>query len=130
MGEQVFKGVSFPFRIGSRGRVVSNKLDDFDESLIEDSLKQIILTRRGERPMEPEFGSDVMDLVFQSSLPSLDSVVEQLLTEAIERWEPRVELNQVTVERDYVTIYVRVSYTILDTQNIPRELVVPVGGEE
>jgi phage baseplate assembly protein W len=75
MSLEVIKGVSFPFRINSEGRVMLSKVDPLSSQHIDESIKQILLTRVGERLMNPAFGSRVLDLVFQANNSSMDAII-------------------------------------------------------
>lgn len=122
-------GVSFPFRIGTRGRVVMSEVSRQETRLIDESLEQIILTAVGERAMEVEFGSTAHSLVFEgTSDPSLDNVGMRFIREAIERWEPRINVNSVDILRKNGTIFIRIEYEVL---NLGEEdvAIVELGGE-
>ena len=61
-----FTGLSFPFRVGSKGRVVLSTTTDVDLTHIKESITQILLTQKGERVNEPEFGSGLKQMVFEN----------------------------------------------------------------
>jgi phage baseplate assembly protein W len=61
-----------------------------EDKLILENVKRILLTKRGERVKELEFGSDIREYLF---LPEMR--IDDILTEAknsIERCEPRVKV--------------------------------------
>jgi uncharacterized protein len=93
---------------------------------LEQSIRLILTTYPGERPMRPEFGSLLRDFVFQPS--SLDSSAElsHEVRRSLERWEPRIAVERVDThpsERDGV-LDIGIHYTVLAT-NDRRNLVVP-----
>jgi len=66
-----------------------------DLDAIKTSLRNILLTRLGERPFEPRFGSRVYDSLFeQVDFITLDALASSVI-EAITLWEPRVQLTKV-----------------------------------
>ena len=67
------------------------------------NLKNLILTRKGERPLQPLFGSDVFSLLFEQMTDSLSSELESSLRADIEFWLPYIVLDSVVVniEEDY-----------------------------
>lgn len=94
---------------------------------IAESIRLILSTAPGERPMRPEFGCALGDYVFA---PADAGTAGQLAYEvrlALERWEPRIEVADVAVrfdEADEGVLYIEVSYAIRGA-NDPRNLVFP-----
>ena len=72
----------------------------FNEEAIQRAILNIITTRRASRPFRRNFGSNLMDLLFDP----LDEVTARLirvrLMEDIQRYETRVVLEQVEVLTD------------------------------
>ena len=63
-----------------------------DLDAIKSSLRNILLTRLGERPFEPRFGCRIYDSLFQPlDFITLDAMASSVI-EAITLWEPRVQL--------------------------------------
>lgn len=91
------------------------------------AMRLILGTAPGERPMRPEFGCGVHDLVFDPSDGTLAGLVAHEVRAALLRWEPRVDVTDVDVtfdpERPGVA-YIDVSYVVRST-NDRRNLVVP-----
>ena len=56
------------------------------------AILQILNTRRGERVMFPEFGSDIGPLLWEPNDPFLQQQVRYELSQALALWEPRVAL--------------------------------------
>ena len=83
MQDFVGKGVAFPLALDSQGRLgmVTGAAN------IERSIALIVGTAYGERPMRPEFGCGIHDLVFNSASPELRTRMQLLVTSSLERWE-------------------------------------------
>ena len=116
-------GWAFPVGVNARGGIELARR----ERELEQAMQLILCTYPGERPMRPEFGSRVRDYVFSS----VDGVtVSRLIAEvrsALERWEPRVIVNGITVHpspADTSLLYINIQYTPKGT-NDPRNLVFP-----
>lgn len=113
--EVVGQGIDFPLRFTNSAQVGSVEQSNAGER-IKDSLHLILATRIGERPFNPEFGSRLQELVFEPN----DAVLKRLLifytSEAIKRWDKRVELVQVVLLDDYNddrnTVGIHIEYTI------------------
>ena len=121
--EFVGSGWAFPLRTDPTGRVAL--VSGTEE--VEQSIRLILMTAPGERPMRPEFGCAVHDYVFAPADASTAGDVAYAVRVAINRWEPRVDLGDVTVRFDAVdrgVLYVDIQYSLRGT-NSPRNLVFP-----
>jgi len=67
-----------------------------EEADIEQAIGIILETARRERLMEPAFGSTLRDRVFDSNSVALERRVEREVTEALQTWEPRIDVERVT----------------------------------
>ncbi len=77
--------------------------------------------------MRPEFGCRIHDHVFGPATSATAGQIAYDVREALERWEPRIEVAGVAVSFDAIesgTLYVDVGYTIRGL-NDPRNLVFP-----
>jgi len=92
-----------------------------DEALVRDSIVQILGTRQGSRLHQPEFGSRLEELVFEPNDAALRTLVEEMIFEAITRWEPRVDLVGVAVNPDENLLRVSISM-VIKRLNIPFDL--------
>ena len=82
---------------------------------LRESIVQILGTRRGERLMRPTFGSRLHELLFETQDDVLYGLATHYVREALTRWEPRVHVQSVAVERKADTphrLQVAVTYTI------------------
>ena len=91
--EFIGNGWAFPLRTDATGGValVSRERE------IEESIRLILGTSPGERPMRPEFGCRVHDYVFAPADAETASLVAADVRRALERWEPRIDLEGVIV---------------------------------
>ncbi|MEU3971916.1 GPW/gp25 family protein [Streptomyces bacillaris] len=124
MGQQfIGAGWAFPPRTDATGSIALVR----GEHELEESIRLILATSPGERPMRPEFGCAVNDYVFA---PADAGTAGQLAYEvrlALERWEPRIEVVEVVVrfdEADNGVLYIDIGYTVRGS-NDPRNLVFP-----
>lgn len=68
-----------------------------DEDAVKTALKHLILTRNFERPFHPEIGTQVHALLFENFSPAVKISMERTISDAIEKFEPRVNLNDVSI---------------------------------
>jgi phage baseplate assembly protein W len=64
---------------------------------IRQSIWLILATTKGERVMLPEFGCGIHDLVFQPNTPALRGLIRSDVIDAMNRWEPRIDVIEVEV---------------------------------
>jgi phage baseplate assembly protein W len=117
------KGLSFPVRTDATGSVA---LVDGDREIVE-SIRLILATAPGERPMRPEFGCAIHDLVFAPADSTTAGQIAYEVRLSLERWEPRIDLTDVIIdfaEADQGTLLIDIQYTLRNT-NDPRNLVFP-----
>ena len=85
-----WRGVSYPVKSGEKGLFDVQK----DVGLIEGNIIQILGTRKGERVMLPEFGSKIMDFIFEPLDYITCALIRFELIDSIKRWEPRIILDK------------------------------------
>ncbi|MCP3993677.1 MAG: GPW/gp25 family protein [bacterium] len=119
----VGSGWSFPLRIDGGGGF---SLDGgFVE--IDGSVRMILGTALGERVMRPDFGCGIWDLLFHPVNANTLGLMAQYVREALGRWEPRVELQEVSPRPDPddpSRIHIEITYLVKAT-NDRRNLVFP-----
>ena len=123
MSQFVGSGWAFPVRTDRTGSIALVS----DQREIEESIRLILATSPGERPMRPEFGCAVHDYVFAPADASTAGDIAYAVRVALQRWEPRIELEGVTVrfdDTDRGVLYIDIAYVIRGT-NDPRNLVFP-----
>lgn len=88
-----------------------------DINRINQSLYLILTTSKGEVPMLPNFGSDLASSLFEVILPEDIPSIEISVRTDIESQEPRVSINDISVEFNDLTHVLRlqISYNIIGT---------------
>jgi len=116
-------GWAFPLRTDATGSMALV----VDEREIEEAIRLVLGTAVGERPMRPEFGCRIHEYVFGPANAATAGQIAYEVRAALERWEPRVDVDDVLVGFDQVaagTLYVDVRYVIKGA-NDQRNLVFP-----
>lgn len=101
------KGFAFPLGVSVQGGLSLTAAD----RNIEDSIHLILRTRPGERLYRPDFGSRLSELVFSPLSTQTLLLIRLYVEEALEMWEPRIELDSVQTAPD--PIRGRVDITII-----------------
>ena len=68
-----------------------------NEEAVKDSLRNIILTNKGERPFQPNFGCDVRKLLFDNFTTQTSFLVDSIIRSTIIQYEPRVDVEDVRI---------------------------------
>lgn len=109
-------GWAFPSRLSASGRVVRTEGAD----TVHQAVWMLLSTARGERPMEPEYGCGIYELVFAPGTGSTLGQVRQAVVEALVRWEPRIDVLSVQVEVDISAperLLIQLEYRIRSTNS-------------
>jgi phage baseplate assembly protein W len=116
-------GWRFPTGVDGRGGIAMSR-DDRD---IEESIRIILSTAKGERRMRPHFGCRVHELVFAPNNATTWGLAREYVEEALGWWEPRIEVTGVEVgidPRDASCVLIDIAYRVKATSD-KRSLVFP-----
>jgi uncharacterized protein len=115
------RGFKFPFSV-QRGAMAPAEGEDS----IKESVILILSTARGERVMRPDFGSRLNELVFAPNNMSTATLIRSYMEEALREWEPRIEVEDITVtpSSDKSLLEVSIDYSV-KSSNSKYNLVYP-----
>src|SRR5271154_3913831 len=92
----VGSGWAFPPQSNTTGSIA---LVSGDQEIAE-SIRIILSTGYGERPMRPEFGCGIHDHVFAPADATTAGVIIYEVNRALARWEPRIVVTDVNISFD------------------------------
>lgn len=117
-------GFHFPIEVDeATGRMKEVSLEED----IAQSIRIIMMTRKGERVMRPEFGCDIHDYVFGTMDYTTLVQMEHAVREALMIWEPRITQVEVAIDsgqEEEGVLLIRIGYVVRSTNN-PYNLVYP-----
>ena len=65
------------------------------------NLQNLILTRKGERLMQPEFGCDIWKIIFEPIVEGdIESKIEQSILDAVNVWLPYLNIDTILFDYD------------------------------
>ncbi len=117
------RGLAWPLQFDPRGGIAL-AAGDRD---IEQAIRIILETVPGERVMRPEFGCHIHDLVFAPHDSVTEGLAVQYVEQALERWEPRITVQEVEVASDPAhdgVMLMEIRYLVKDTHD-ERSIVYP-----
>jgi phage baseplate assembly protein W len=98
-----------------------------DDHHVEQAMRLILSTAKGERPMRPEFGCGIHDYVFAPANATTAGRIAAEVQRSLEFWEPRIEVKSIDVSIDQLsanTLYINIVYEKKGSYD-PRSLVFP-----
>ena len=110
-------GWEFPVGTDSRGDIAVSSADED----IQEAIRIILGTAKGERVMRPAFGCDIHDHVFSAATPSTLNLIESSVREALVRWEPRIDVESVdarTDDADPNKVLIEIDYHVRTTNSL------------
>ena len=106
-------GVKYPFN----GPAVFDKVFTTLEQG-ESNLRCLLLTRKGERYLQPRFGTDLLYLLFEPNITELKDEISDTNTDAVTYWLPYIiitKLDVISQEDDPTlihTVKISISFTV------------------
>jgi len=90
---------------------------------VKSNIKNLLLTKRGERILQPEFGSGLQELLFEPNVDDFESRIENTINQSLEQWLPYVTAEEIEVDssdtlKDNNRINVSVKFRIGDNTDL------------
>jgi len=90
---------------------------------VKSNIKNLLLTKRGERIIQPEFGSGLQSLLFEPNVDDLEGRIEDTINDSLEQWLPYVTAEEIDIEstdelRDNNKLNVSIKFRIGDDINL------------
>jgi hypothetical protein len=116
---KTFLGVGVGFPVTAPDGAIAQA--EYEES-VRQSIWIILGTAKGERVMRPNFGCDIYDLVFEVNSPSTAGKVSQAVREALQLFEPRIDMLDVQVtsvsDNEGSKLLISIDYQVQATNNV------------
>jgi phage baseplate assembly protein W len=64
------------------------------------NIKNLLLTAKGERVMQPDFGSNLRSLLFEQQDENLNINIKEAIQEAMSTWLPYIDISNVNISQD------------------------------
>jgi phage baseplate assembly protein W len=107
--------INYPFKDSAKGFFLD--LTEQDNQAIKADLLHLILTRRGQRLYNPDFGTDLLRFIFEpNDALTQEGIIDEIRT-VVKRFLPKLKLDEIIIaeaeESEYAAV-VTISYTITD----------------
>lgn len=113
------QGPAFPPQVDAAGRLAWSTGEDN----VRQSIRILLLTEPGERLMREEFGCGLRRFLFEPNTPATRQLIQERITRAIPRWEPRAVVETVQVDPDpddARTVHISITFRLVATQALQR----------
>lgn len=100
--------VGIPFPLGGTP-IFASTYTTRDQAL--SNLKNLLLTRKGERPLQPLFGTDIPSFLFENITQELLDNLKDTVSEDIKFWLPYINMEEIVVENLADSNRVNISFT-------------------
>ena len=105
-------GLSLPLQM------TSNTFNQTYDNLVQlkSNVRNLLLTKKGERIGQPNFGTNLHRLLFEPNDDSLEDKIYQAVDSAVRLWLPQLSINEINVEatnemRDLNEVSVSITFT-------------------
>ena len=115
MSTTIYLGQTLPLNRGTRGffQSTTNALENEKSKFI-----NLILTKKGERVANPDFGCDLWRLLFEQKDGEIQDLAQQFVIEAVQRFMPYLSLQSIEITNfstflndNSINLYVKYGFT-------------------
>jgi phage baseplate assembly protein W len=116
-------GITLPVKRGVNG-FFEQGFTSYEQA--KSNLRNLLSTRRGERVMQPLFGSGLHSLLFEQMDSDFEFQLEQEITNSVALWLPYIKVNQIDIEltdemRDRNMARINITFSVgtqIETDNV------------
>lgn len=116
MANGKYINIDYPFKNSPKGFFLN--LNSDDQRAIKADLMHLLLTRKGQRLYNPDFGTDLLRFIFEPADGLTFDEIKDEVTASVKKYLPQLSITSLTVtpseESEYAAV-IRLDYTITDT---------------
>ena len=90
-----YVGIGFPLGFNVDGRMFNQTKTVLEQS--KSNLRNLLLTTPGERVGQPEFGCNLIDILFDQNIADIPDKVDEIIREAVSEQLPYIIINDIFV---------------------------------
>ena len=115
---ETFKDLSVTFK---KHPVSDDLVTVKDKAAIVQSITALLLTRKGERPFQPQLGCGIQNVLFEPLDYGSAGIIRSEIREVLNRYEPRISVDSIVCTPDDLNngYEVELSYTIVGRDDAP-----------
>ena len=121
LNEDVYIGIGLPLTYNKTGFFYKTKTS-LEQA--KSNIKNLLLTKKGERLGNPEFGSDLFKVVFEQEGDDIESKVEEAIRSAMSRFLPFILVDEIetqfsSLNKNALNVSIKFSLNV-DTTNVDK----------
>lgn len=91
-----------------------------NEEAVKQSVRNLLLTDKYERPFHPEIGSNLRSILFENMTPGIKPVMDEYISDVINNYEPRANLiaTNLLFDNDLNSVNVEVTFGVIETEDV------------
>jgi phage baseplate assembly protein W len=96
------------------------------------NLQNLILTRKGERLMQPEFGCDIWKIIFEPIIEGdIESKIENSILDAVNTWLPYLNIDTILFDYDdndidTNKIQLEIQFSLKSNSNVGASVIIDI----
>lgn len=107
-------GITLPLKRGGTG-YFEQAFTSFEQA--KSNLKNLLLTKKGERVMQPEFGTGLEALLFEPMDGEFESKLTDTITQTVNYWLPYINVEEIDIEmtdemKDRHIAHMKIQFTV------------------
>ena len=108
-----YKDIDLTFQNRTTGDIFKKN----DAAAVKQSVKNLLLTNKYEKPFEPYYGGNLNNFLFELTTEFDETQIEENVRSAILNYEPRANVMQVVsvLQPDYNSVEVKVVFQVVST---------------
>ena len=116
-----YSDFDFPFKTHPVTKDVPIKRD---VEAVKQSVRNILLTRRGEKFFDPDFGGSLTEFLFENFDPIVEAEMNQRIVNTLRNYEPRVKVLNIEIEdlSERNALHLRLEVQILSPENLTTDI--------
>lgn len=115
MADGRYINITYPFKNSPNGFFLN--LNSTDAEAIKSDLMHLLLTRKGQRLYNPDFGTNLMKYIFEPEDNMSFEALKDEVTNTIKKYLPKLSVKSITVtqseDSEYAAV-IRLDYVITD----------------
>ncbi len=85
---------------------------------VQQNIRLILTTPKGSDIHRPNFGSNLWQFIDQPLTAITKGRIKAEIIDAIEIWEPRVEIVEVDLRKEYSSLTIKITFKIKETEEV------------
>ncbi len=107
-------GITLPIKRGGNG-YFEQAFTSFEQA--KSNLKNLLLTKQGERIMQPQFGTGLEALLFEPMDSEFENKLTDVITQSVNYWLPYINIEQIDIEmtdemKDRHIAHMKIQFTV------------------